>query len=80
MRKDEAFSGHKINANGLHPLTEKVEAIAEAPKPQNKYMYVRQFTIVTDHKPLFSLLNENESHTSDDISQDTEMDSHISSI
>ncbi|KAL6480987.1 hypothetical protein MHYP_G00090670 [Metynnis hypsauchen] len=35
MGKEVTFLGHKINASGLHPLTEKVEAIAEAPAPQN---------------------------------------------
>ncbi|XP_037398305.1 uncharacterized protein K02A2.6-like [Pygocentrus nattereri] len=35
MGKEVTFLGHKINASGLHPLTEKVEAIAEAPEPQN---------------------------------------------
>lgn len=33
--KEVAFLGHKITANGLHPLTEKVEAISDAPQPQN---------------------------------------------
>lgn len=35
MGKEVTFLGHKINASGLHPLTKKVEAIAEAPEPQN---------------------------------------------
>lgn len=35
MGEEVTFLGHKINANGLHPLTEKVEAIAEAPEPRN---------------------------------------------
>uniref|UniRef100_A0A3B1IIS6 ribonuclease H n=1 Tax=Astyanax mexicanus TaxID=7994 RepID=A0A3B1IIS6_ASTMX len=35
MGKEVKFLGHKIDASGLHPLTEKVEAIAEAPEPQN---------------------------------------------
>jgi len=29
------YLGHKINAEGLHPLIEKVEAIVAAPAPQN---------------------------------------------
>ena len=29
------FLGHKVDAAGLHPLTEKVEAIQQAPRPTN---------------------------------------------
>lgn len=43
------FLGHKITASGLHPLTEKVEAIAEAPEPQN----------VSELKAYLGLLNYN---------------------
>ena len=35
MGKEVAFLGHKINASGLRPLTDKMEAIAGAPQPQN---------------------------------------------
>uniref|UniRef100_A0A3B3SKQ2 Gypsy retrotransposon integrase-like protein 1 n=1 Tax=Paramormyrops kingsleyae TaxID=1676925 RepID=A0A3B3SKQ2_9TELE len=35
MGKEVVFLGHKINATGLHPLREKVEAIAGAQVPRN---------------------------------------------
>ncbi|XP_062372040.1 uncharacterized protein K02A2.6-like [Sardina pilchardus] len=35
MGREVAFLCHKINASGLHPLTEKVDAIAQAPEPKN---------------------------------------------
>lgn len=35
MEKSVAYLGHTIDANGLHPITEKVEAIREAPRPRN---------------------------------------------
>ncbi|KAG5286473.1 hypothetical protein AALO_G00015230 [Alosa alosa] len=47
MGKEVAFLGHKINASGLHPLTEKVDAIARAPEPKN----------VTELKAYLGLLN-----------------------
>ena len=35
MEKSVTYLGHTIDANGLHPITEKVEAIKEAPRPRN---------------------------------------------
>ena len=35
MEKSVMYLGHTIDANGLHPITEKVEAIKEAPRPKN---------------------------------------------
>ena len=35
MEKSVTYLGHTIYANGLHPITEKVEAIKEAPRPRN---------------------------------------------
>ena len=35
MAPSVAYLGHKIDAQGLHPLPDKVRAIQEAPQPQN---------------------------------------------
>ena len=35
MEKSVTYLGHTIDANGLHLMTEKVEAIREAPRPRN---------------------------------------------
>ena len=35
MLPSVVFLGHKIDAQGLHPLPEKVKAIKEVPKPRN---------------------------------------------
>ena len=35
MAPSVAYLGHKIDAQGLHPLPDKVQAIQEAPRPQN---------------------------------------------
>ena len=35
MGEEVAFLGHKIDASGLRPLTDKMEAVAGAPQPQN---------------------------------------------
>ena len=43
LRKDKCvflapsvvYLGHQIDSEGLHPVTEKVEAVQEAPAPQN---------------------------------------------
>ena len=35
MLPSVVFLGNKINAQGLHPLLEKVKAIKDAPKPRN---------------------------------------------
>ena len=35
MRPSVEYLGHKIDANGLHPLQDKVHAIKEAPTPQS---------------------------------------------
>ena len=29
------YLGHRIDSNGLHPTTEKVQAVVKAPKPKN---------------------------------------------
>ena len=35
MSEEVIFLGHKVDATGLHPVHEKVEAIREAPSPSN---------------------------------------------
>ena len=35
MAPEVTYLGHKIDAEGLHPVAEKVEAIQEAPAPKN---------------------------------------------
>ena len=35
MLSSVVFLGHKIDAQGLHPLLEKVKAIKDVPKPRN---------------------------------------------
>ncbi len=35
MAKSITYLGHRIDAEGLHPLEEKVSAIAEAPAPKS---------------------------------------------
>ena len=35
MAKDVVYLGHKIDAEGLHTTSEKVEALAQAPEPTN---------------------------------------------
>ena len=30
-----SYLGHRIDAEGLHPLPDKVQAIVDAPDPQN---------------------------------------------
>ena len=31
----DTYLGHKIDADGLHPLPEKVKAVHDAPSPRN---------------------------------------------
>nr|XP_037289311.1 uncharacterized protein LOC119182676 [Rhipicephalus microplus] len=47
--KEVVFLGHRIDAKGLHPLQDNLEAVLAAPPPTS-------FTLVTDHKPLTGLL------------------------
>ena len=35
MVSEVQYLGHKINSQGIHPTTDKIKAIKEAPKPQN---------------------------------------------
>ena len=35
LRESVEYLGHKVDASGLHPLSGKVEAIVQAPEPQN---------------------------------------------
>ena len=35
MASDVTCSGYGMNENGIHPVVEKVEAIAKAPEPEN---------------------------------------------
>ena len=67
MPPSVVYLGHRIDAQGLHPLTEKVKAIQEAPKPNNvselkAYLgllsYYSKFlpNLSTTLAPLYSLL------------------------
>ena len=67
MRDSITYLGHKIDATGIYPLDDKLEAVREAPEPQNQeelraYLgllgYYRQFIPrLTDHiAPLNDLL------------------------
>lgn len=47
MNEEVMFLGHKVDATGLHPVQEKVQAIKEAPTPSN----------VTELKAYLGLLN-----------------------
>ena len=47
MSEEVIFLGHRVDATGLHPMHEKVEAIKEAPSPSN----------VTELKAYLGLLN-----------------------
>lgn len=47
MNEEVMFLGHKVDATGLHPVHEKVQAIKEAPTPSN----------VTELKAYLGLLN-----------------------
>lgn len=47
MNEEVMFLGHKVDATGLHPVHEKVQAIQEAPTPSN----------VTELKAYLGLLN-----------------------
>lgn len=47
MSEEVMFLGHKVDATGLHPVHEKVEAIKDAPTPSN----------VTELKAYLGLLN-----------------------
>ncbi len=33
MEKEVVFLGHKVDAKGIHPFPEKVQAVQEAPTP-----------------------------------------------
>ena len=35
MKSSVTFLGHRVDADGLHPLAEKVEAVVKAPTPRN---------------------------------------------
>ena len=35
LKESVEYLGHKLDASGLHPLSSKVEAIVQAPEPQN---------------------------------------------
>ena len=35
MKPSVTFLGHRVDAEGLHPLSEKVEAVVKAPTPRN---------------------------------------------
>ena len=35
FQEEISYCGHKINANGLHKTQEKIEAVINAPKPEN---------------------------------------------
>ena len=47
LMNDVTYLGHKIDAQGLHPLQNKIDAIAKAPRPQT----------VTELKAFLGLLN-----------------------
>ena len=70
MRPSVEYLGHKIDANGLHPLQDKVHAIKEAPTPQSvqelrSYLglltYYNKFlpNLSTTLHPLHKLLQKN---------------------
>ena len=44
MAASVEYRGHRIDAQGLHPIPEKVEAVKNAPRPQ---------TYMNDHLPSF---------------------------
>jgi hypothetical protein len=35
MAKSVQYLGHIIDAEGLHPITDKIEAVQQAPPPRN---------------------------------------------
>ncbi len=47
MEKEVVFLGHNVDATGIHPVLEKVQAVQEAPTP----------TSVTELKAYLGLLN-----------------------
>ena len=53
MRPSVTYLGHMIDAEGLHPLDNRVRAIRDAPRPRSA---TGHFELVTDHKPLLGLL------------------------
>lgn len=71
MATEVEYLGHKITAEGLHPASDKVKAIAEAPQPQNVSQlksflglvsYYSRFlpNMSTTLAPLYSLLQKNQ--------------------
>ena len=67
MAPSVSYLGHKIDAEGLHPLPDKLQAVKEAPTPQNvselkSYLglltYYRKFLpyLSTKLQPLYQLL------------------------
>ena len=50
MQLSVEYLGHRINAEGLHPIPTKVKAVKEAPTPANK-TELRSFS--WPHKLLF---------------------------
>lgn len=65
-----SYLGHRINATGIHPLPDKIDAIAHAPAPQNltelrsflgMVQYYQRFLnhLSTKLEPLHELLREN---------------------
>ncbi len=47
MQREAVFLGHRVDSTGLHPLSNKVEALQKAPAPRN----------VTELKAYLGLLN-----------------------
>lgn len=52
MQKEVEYLGHRVDAQGLHPVEKKVKAIMDAPTPTN----------VTELKAFLGLLNYNNGH------------------
>ena len=70
MAQSVSYLGHKIDAEGLHPLSDKLQAVKEAPTPRNvselkSYLglltYYGKFlpNLATQLLPLYQLLTKN---------------------
>lgn len=69
MSPSVIYLGHKIDAEGLHPLTDKIQVIVDAPSPQNvhelksylgllSYYFKFMANLATVLMPLYRLLRK----------------------
>ena len=55
MQSSVDYLGHRIDAQGLHPLPEKVQAIQEAPPPKNVLQLKSYLGLLSCERCLLSL-------------------------